>query len=366
MNHLFKNSVLCFDFVNFLIITSMLLSLSSVAQDSLSDHDNVTASQTASNKKDIHKYKDVLFIEYESDQKNIALEVKNILNIRLTRFNIFTRIRPITDMSVSIPNMNYLWHATIRTISDKYYIVTVDGDKNNKIQEVRTVEKEKSTAETAWTLALVIEYTIATYHKKDNLPALGAGLALIEPDVIAGTKDKPVQVKIKYPHFKGAGLSLQLSGIWSIDQIIAGPNVVIKGLFSKKTVALFGIGWEGNTHFNESNISGTMSLVPINMLLGSLFVNSKYFDLAGWTGFSMGFAIYKTSDGHSSRTDMTFMPELHLSLEIVAKIVKPWAISIAGGVRIPLVRDILENNGAEVYSQVWIIPFISIGPQIYF
>ncbi|MBN2802033.1 MAG: hypothetical protein JXR91_02945 [Deltaproteobacteria bacterium] len=307
-----------------------------------------------------------LLVEYEEPLKEIADEVKNILNVRLSKYNIISKTRQISDEPSHISQTPYQWHVTIISVSEKYIIVTVDNSGEEKAQEVRTVEKDTNIKQTAWAVALVSEEIIAMYNKDGDLPALGAGLALIEPDIIAGTKDKPLEIKTKYPQFKAAGLSLSLSGIWSINQIIAGSTVIVKGLFSKHLLAAISLGWEGNAHFSKNNISGTMSLFPINLLLGALFLNQKHLDIAGWSGFSMGFAIFKTSDGHATRTDMTFMPEFHLSLEIVAKISEPWAISVQGGVRVPLVRDILTNHGYEIYNQVWIIPFISIGPQLYF
>ena len=291
-----------------------------------------------------------------------------MLDVRLARFSAITSARELGSSGSPGANDGFDWSVTLRTVSEKHLILTVDSVGGMGVQEVRTVAAGREPEETAWTIGLVVEEAIVPFLENNGeMPALGAGLAIIEPEVIGGTRQKADGEKRRaYPRLKGIGLELTLSGIWSINEILVGPHLSLKGIFSARAMASFGIGWAGSADFSRDNIDGSMSRIPIELLFGYLMVDSRHFELAGWTGFSLGFAVYRTQDEDTSRTDMTFQPGFDIYGELVVKIVSPWAVSLRGGCNFPFVRDVLVNRGMEVYKHEWVVPVIALGTQLIF
>jgi hypothetical protein len=322
-----------------------------------------------------------VLIVYEPAIKSLGLALEEVLKLRLARYHVIletkqseTELDNVDSNTAILPdasseNENYcFWEVHLRKLSAKKVLLAMDYEGTGRgYDEVQKVVFENNIEDTAWTLGLIIEETVSPYlTDPGNMAALGAGLAIIEPDVVGGTKKKDIIPQKQYPSLKDISLALNLSGIWSIDQILVGPKFILEGAFSKRTLASFSAGWSGTADFGKKNISGTMSQIPMELLFGFVFWDSFLLDVVGWAGFSLGFSVYHTHDGNSNRLDMTFQPAGDLYLQLVVKVYHPWALFIQGGANFPFVKDVLVNNGDKIYTHVWIMPVINLGIQLRF
>ena len=307
-----------------------------------------------------------LMLEYEPDLKEVAVALADVLTIRLGKYGVELTERAMNDKSAVA---NAVWLVTLRRISERHLIVTIDStDERLHVSEVRTVSWQSEVEQLAWTMALVVEETVTPYlENQGELPALGAGLAILEPQEVAGTKKRNVITRPRYPRFHAIGAGFSVGGIWNINEIISGPRLLLKGMFSRRTVALFSMGWMGSANYGRYAITGTLSQIPIELYVGNIFFQQSIVKIVGWAGFSLGFAVYKSDHVNAAaRKDLTFQPGGNFLLEVNVHIVSPLELFLQGGCNLPFVHDVLVNNGTEIYTQVWIMPVINVGFQLAF
>ncbi|MBN2718764.1 MAG: hypothetical protein JXX14_23155 [Deltaproteobacteria bacterium] len=308
----------------------------------------------------------LMLIEYEPDLQAASHALAEVLTIRLGKYGVEVYERAMTDKS---PVGNTVWLVTLRRISERHLIVTIDSaDERLSLSEVRTVSWQPEIEQLAWTMALVVEETVTPYlENQGELPALGAGLAILEPQEVAGTKKRNAIDRPSYPRFYAVGAGLSLAAIWNISEIISGPRFFLKGMFSRRTVALFSMGWLGSASYGRYSITGSLSQIPIELYVGNIFFHQQVFKLVGWVGFSLGFAVYKSDHVDApGRKDLTFQPGGNFLLEATVRIVSPLGFFLQGGCSVPFVRDVLVNNNVEIYTQVWVMPVINLGFQLAF
>ncbi|MBN2527242.1 MAG: hypothetical protein JXR76_12680 [Deltaproteobacteria bacterium] len=307
-----------------------------------------------------------MLIEHEPNLQEVGEALASVLKVRLGKYGVEITKRPI--MAKSDPSIKFAWVVTLRRISERHLIVTIDSaDDSKSVSEVRTVSWQAETEQLAWTMALVVEETVTPYLESEGeLPALGAGLAILEPEEVGGTKKKSKSRNVTYPRFFSLGMGLAVASVWSVNEVLTGPRLSIKGIFSRNTVAAFSLGWQGSAHYSAEKVSGTFSQIPIELYVGHVFLRQRVFRLVGWVGFSLGFAVYKSQRLESPRTDMTFQPGGNLMLEMDVRIVSLLEFFLQGGCNFPFVRDVLVNNGVEVYSHVWVMPVAIVGLQLVF
>ncbi|MBN2341955.1 MAG: hypothetical protein JXX29_03025 [Deltaproteobacteria bacterium] len=315
---------------------------------------------------DDHRVFVPLLIEYEPQLEPLSTALAQVLAVRLDKFGVEVTTCVFGDPSAATDEFE--WNITLRRISERHLIISIDStDEQRSVSEVRTVSHNPNVEQLAWTMGLVVEEMVTPYLQSSaELPALGAGLAILEPKEVAGTKKTAPVKRVNYPRFYGLGLGLMASGIWSIDEILTGPKLSVKGIFSKRTVAMFTMGWQGSANYGARTVTGSMSQIPIELYFGNIFFQQRVLKIVGWAGFSLGFAVYKSHSLNSTRTDMTFQPGGNLLIELVAVLVSPLEFFLQGGCNFPFVRDVLVNNGTEVYSHVWVVPTITLGLQLGF
>ena len=307
-----------------------------------------------------------MLIEYEPELQEAGAALSEVLKIRLGKYGVEVSERAINDKTAVA---NPVWWVTLRRISERHLIVSVDSEiEHHTVSEVRTVSWQPEIEQLAWTMALVVEETVTPYlENQGELPALGAGLAILEPKEVGGTKKREIVERPTYPRLYAIGAGLSVGGVWNVNEIISGPRLFIKGMFSRKTVALFSTGWLGSANFRAASITGALSQIPIELYVGNIFFRRHVVKIVGWIGFSLGFSVYKTEHPESaSRKDMTFQPGGNFVLEITVQIVSPLEFFLQGGCNFPFVYDKLESNGREVYIQVWVMPVGNIGFQLAF
>jgi hypothetical protein len=307
-----------------------------------------------------------MLIEYEPALQEVSAALNEVLSIRLGKYGVELSARALNEKKSA--TAEYVWVVTLRRISERHLIVTIDStEPERSISEVRTVSWQRETEQLAWTMALVVEETVTPYLEiQGELPALGAGLAIIEPEEVGGTKKRTAVIRSSYPRFYALGIGLAAAGIWTVEEVISGPKVFVKGIFSHRTVALFALGWLGSASYGAANITGTLSLIPIELYVGNIFVYQKVFKIIGWAGVSLGFAVYKSQYQDISRLEMTFQPGGNLLVEMTARIISSLNFFLHLGCSFPFVRDVLVNNDVQIYKHVWIMPMFSTGLQLVF
>ena len=315
-----------------------------------------------------------LIIEYEPALADEASSLVNILNVRMAKYDLVVRL----DVKNDFPNAprrdiqdslhQWLWIVHLRKLSGELMLVAVDNLAGiSEDDVVREIHKGENAEDTAWTTALIIEEAVAPYLKDTtNRAALGAGLAIIEPQVVSGVKKAPLQDKPHYPKIKSVGLGVVSYWIFSEQNLVIGPQISIEGSFSENITASLELSWVSWSDFSEGEITGQMSLLPIDILLGYVLWSSRVVELATTMGFSVGFSIYKTDNAIRQRTDILFEPMILGLLRGSFKIHKLWRIYISSGAVIPLVRDELSNEGVEIYCQSWILPRFNLGISLKF
>jgi len=318
-----------------------------------------------------------LHIIYTSDVEAEGTALFDVLALRLARYPVVitsslsesaTPVQSDTGRVDPASGSRRYWIVYLSMYSAQELLIALDyrGHEGGD-DEVRRITRSPDVEDTAWTLGLVVEETLAPYLNGDeDLAALGAGLAIIEPEAVGGSKVKKSDNTRNYPRMRDLSLFLNLTGMWGIDDILAGPSFAIAGELSKRSLASLALGWSGTGNYRKNSVEGTMNLVPIELHFGYLFLMSPHFEIVGWTGIFMGFGIYRNRSGDESRTDVTFQPALDLFLHLVGRITRSWSIVFGGGARFPFVRDLLRNNGEEIYHSDWFVPVIHLGLQLRF
>ncbi len=260
-----------------------------------------------------------------------------------------------------------MWIVHLRRISGEVILVAVDNMEtlgaDDVVKEVRRGETPESTA---WTMAIMIEEAMVPYleHESDQA-ALGAGLAIIEPAVVGGIKKELPQKEIEYPFLRSIGLSLTVYGITAAENFVFGPRFGVEGLFAERLLASISIAWAGWADFVGHGVNGSMSMLPLDVIFGFILLPNKVVEISVHAGFAVGFAIYKTADENRDRTDLLFEPCGQANLRAVFHVLGPWTVFVDGGLVVPFVKDVLENQGEVVFEQEWGFPVFNVGMQLW-
>jgi hypothetical protein len=273
------------------------------------------------------------------------------------------------------PGKPLWWVVGLKPVLTNRILVAVDHlGQQSEDDRLRDVARSEAVVETVWTLSLVIEEAVLPYLNTDrDLPPVGVGLAVSEPREVGGVKKSEQSAETPLPKLRsvGAGLGLYYAGTITdtVDDLLLGPLINIEGLLAPRVIVSFSIGWVGNARFNHAatQVKGSISYVPVNILFGYVMFANKYADISVLGGVSTGFSIIKTSSpvSDSRRTDFYFDPWLEAGFNAAIFAYGPLAIYLRVGVAFPIIRDVLENGGTEVYRQDWIMPFGGVGVQLW-
>jgi hypothetical protein len=268
------------------------------------------------------------------------------------------------------------WIIHLKRLSDDQMLVAVDHLGSQSDEDlIREVPRGPDASATAWTVALLIENALMPYlEAREDLKPLGAGLAIIEPQVVGGVKKSDEAEKTLYPQLRSLGLGLAIHYLGAASNgkgdFLFGPRIGVEGFLGPRFVGSISAGWVGTGSFDDRTAAakGTVSQVPLELLFGFLAVRHPQVGLVINGGVSVGFSIYRTSSSiiDSRRSDTFFDPVVEVQLELTVVIYGPIAGFVYGGLGFPIVRDILENNGDPVYRQDWIVPLVGIGLKLLF
>jgi hypothetical protein len=260
-----------------------------------------------------------------------------------------------------------LWVVHLRQLSQGLILVAVDNLAAASDDDVvRELTRGETSSATAWTMALMIEEVVLPYLEGEgDQQALGAGLAIIEPPVVGGIKKPEPVEQEQLPAMRFLGLGLAVYRVGATDDFIAGPRLLVEGAFARRLVASLGAAWAGWGEFTRRDVDGSTSLLPLDVMLGFLILPGRVVELSVHAGFSVGFALYRTTRENEHRVDALFDPLGQLAVRAIFHIYGPWALYVDGGAAFVFVRDVLKNNGQEIYSQDWVLPYFSLGFQFW-
>jgi hypothetical protein len=261
-----------------------------------------------------------------------------------------------------------LWVIHLRELSSELVLVAVDNlstvDGDDLVREARRSDSAKATA---WTLALMVEETILPYVEKSGEQApLGAGLAIIEPAVVGGTKKDGGSGDEQQPKLRFISMALAVYRLAQADDFIAGPRASLEGAFARSLVASIGTGWVGWAEFSAHGIGGSTSLIPLDVMFGFVFLPGRVVELTASAGFSVGFSIFRAARDNRFITEVLFDPLGQVSLRAIFHVFGPWALFVDGGAAFVFVRDVLKDAGRTIYRQDWVMPFFNVGLQFWF
>lgn len=238
---------------------------------------------------------------------------------------------------------------------------------------VRQVEKGPNPAATAWTLALMLEDALAPYLEasKDS-PAIGAGLALIEPfDVVGASSledfEQPEEEEDSGPAYFLADVSFHAvslgvsSAYWAAaSDLVFGPRVSVSlNLGSRFRASLSG-GWLGLGQIEKEDIKVSIHQIPLELIMGAVFPLWERVELSVLGGISTGLIMYDASGENSNSRKTVFSPSVSVRAEVIVQIFGPlWAGGHVGGA-VTLIRDELVSEGARLYRQDWAMPLVGI------
>ncbi len=333
-----------------------------------------------------------LVIEYDDELSEETKRLMEILTLRLCKKGVRVVLQSPSDsergqLPKDSPTNNpcanaredtlgTLWWVThLRAISPSKILVAVDhlgADSDDDL--IKEVQRTEDTDATVWTLVLIIEGAVSPYlESSSELEPVGVGLAIIEPPQVGGVKKSSESKSVRYPDIRCVSLLLAMyyAGATSdtVDNILFGPSLGIQGLLGPRFVAMFNVSWVGTARFdyNNGDIKGGVSYVPIELLFGYVFLQNKHVDLSFLSGFSIGFSIIQTSSSslQVQRTDLYFDPWVKTRLDATIFAYGPLAIYVNLGVVFPIIKDVLKNGEVEVYRQDWIMPEMGIGLQLW-
>jgi hypothetical protein len=319
-----------------------------------------------------------IVVEYEEAVARDAAALADALRIRLSPLGVHVVAEEYTDSSGATAPVEgdretpaLFWIVHLRRLSSELILVAIDNligaGAEDVVREVARGETEESTI---WTISLMIEETVIPYFEENkDRPAVGAGLAIIEPPAVGGVA-KPDAVPTQvFPKLHVVGIGLVVTAIVTVGDFAVGPVVAVEGIFAPRFLASFSIGWAGFADFSKAGISVRAQYIPMEIGLGYRMFASRAVELSAWTGLVMGFAVYGTepkSGGEAPRTDVLFEPGVLAALRLSFTVYGPFACYLVGGVAVPFVRDVLENRGTTVYEAGWVAPDVEVGAQLKF
>jgi hypothetical protein len=337
-----------------------------------------------------------LFIKYDTDLADEANALVETLRLRLCKRNVQVIVEPsvpqdltsddesVEQTSNECPQLkenrsrsrNLWWVAHLRASSPEYVLVAVDhlGSRSND-DLIREVPKGPEPTATAWTIALIIEEAVAPYLDADQEQApLGAGLAIIEPPAVGGTRKAVIRRRTQYPEMRCVSIGLASvylgTGSDSVNDFLLGPTVGIQALLGPKFATSLNAGWVGTGNFDyESDdgvgIKGVVSYVPFELLFGYVPLSHHIVDLTIFGGISTGFSVFKITSSSKQETYFYFDPWILVRAEVTLHIYGPLAMYVNGGVDLPIRRDVFTNYGEEVFRQDLVIPSFGLGLQLW-
>jgi hypothetical protein len=309
-----------------------------------------------------------LALEYEEVLEGEAATLADALSIRLARSGLGVVMGQGGSGAEDSGDRSggFDWVVHLRQISPDLVLLAVDNLDTEGEDVVKEVQRGETLESTAWTMAIMVEEAIYPYlgSERDEA-ALGAGLSIIEPAVVGGVKRQVVAHGEEYPQVRSIGLALTVYGITESASFVAGPRLSVEGLFARRVIASISLAWAGWADFVGHGVNGSMSLMPLDVMIDFLLLPDRLVELSVSAGLAVGFAIYKTTDGERDRTDLLFEPCGQARLRAIFHIVGPWTIYVDGGLAVPFVKDVLKNNGEVVYEQAWGFPVFNIGVQVW-
>lgn len=328
-----------------------------------------------------------LFLKYDSTLNEEALLLADTLRRRLCNQGVTVVSEsqqldnnPLSESEFSekttcdIKKVAQWWVAHLKILNTSYVLLAVDhlGSESND-DLIREIPKGPDSDATAWTLALMIEEAILPYteESRDRGP-VGAGLAIIEPQEVAGEKRQVSRSVSPYPLLQSLwiGLTMYYLGLTSgyIEGLLIGPAAGINGLLGPRFLASLSTGWMGSGRFEDdfSRTKGTVSYIPINIIFGYIVLRRNILNLSILAGISAGFALYQSQSAgaESQRTFVFFDPQLQGGLDFSFQLFGPLAFYINSFFSFPVRIDVLQNNGHTVYKQDWIIPVVGGGLRL--
>jgi hypothetical protein len=318
-----------------------------------------------------------LVIKYEAAVAREAAQLAEALRIRLSPLRVrvvaeeYGAATEPTPTSEPEPGaaQRLLWIVHLRRLSSGLYLVAIDNFIGAGADDfVREVAAGETAESTIWTISLMIEENVIPYVNKDeDSPALGAGLAIIEPPAVGGiARQEPLPPR-QFPKLHLVGLGAVVIGVVPAGEFAAGPIVSVEGIFAPKFLTSISVGWAGFVHYSRAEIKGRAQYIPMEIGLGYRMYDGPAVELSVWTGLAVGFALYRTqstADDASARTDVLFEPGALAALRLSFRVYGPLALYLVGGATVSLVRDVLENSGSVVFESGWVAPDIELGVQV--
>jgi hypothetical protein len=319
-----------------------------------------------------------IVIEYEPALSGEAGALVEALGLRMAKHGVSVELGPDNPSEEAEPagagakpdaKQGLLWVVHLRELSSELVLLAVDNFSTEGEDDlVRELRRGDSAEATAWTLALMIEETVMPYVDSggDQAP-LGAGLAIIEPPVVGGTKKDDETGNRPGPTLRFVSLALAVYRLSQADDFIAGPRASLEGLLAGNVVASLGIGWVGWAEFSAHGIGGSTALLPVDVMFGYVFMPEQVVELTASAGFSVGFSIFRASSQESKHiTEVLFDPLGQVSLRAVFRVYGPLALFVDGGAAFVFVQDVLRDASHTIYRQDWVMPFFDIGVQFWF
>jgi len=320
-----------------------------------------------------------IIVEYEEPVASEAVQLADTLRLRLTPYG----VRVVAEEaggergekedfaereSRDPARPKLLWIVHLRSLSRGILLVAVDNFVSSGAEDmVREVVRRGSEESIVWTMALMIEEIVTPYFVKSaDTPALGAGLAIIEPPAVGGISAREEERHRQYPRFRAIDVGLLMLGVVSADALALGPSVAVEGMLAPRFLASLSLGWAGVPDFFGEGVRGRVQFVPLDLDLGYAIYHGNAIELSAWTGLTMGFAVYSaesSSGADPQRTDVLFEPGARASLRVSFALAGPLFGYVRGGVMVPFVHDEIENRGAAVYEASWIVPSFEVGLQ---
>jgi hypothetical protein len=319
-----------------------------------------------------------IVIEHEPALNGEAAALAEALGLRMTKHGVHVELgsgeavssdpEPTDADPKKEREQVLLWIVHLRELSSELVLLAVDNFSTEGEDDLVRELRRGATAEaTAWTLALMIEETVLPYVEGsgDKAP-LGAGLAIIEPPVVGGTKKDDETGARVYPNLRLVSLALAVYRLSQADDFIAGPRASIEGALARNWTGSIGLGWVGWAEFSAHGIGGSTSLIPIDVKFGYVFMPEQVVELTASVGFSVGFSIFRASRESRHITEVLFDPLGQATLRAVFRVFGPLALYVDGGVAVVFVQDVLRDATHTIYRQDWVMPFFDIGVQFWF